>query len=1156
MNRRPNGRLALLSGLVLLASLIPAPALSASMRSATADQTATAASPVHAAAKLRNDLAALVAGDAVLDSRIPKLVAGYRTGEIPFFVYLSEANTGARRAALQDLGARVLRSYHSVPALALAASPVNVLRIAGMSWVSWLAPVEVVVKLDGTESYGDQTRGTPGDLGAPAQWDAGITGQGVRIAILDTGVDAAHPDLNDQDFRSWSTPLDPPKVIDQRTFLGGAACVPVVGVQDGSGHGTHVAGIAAGTGAGTPLADDNGRYAGIAPDAELVVGKVLTDAGAGLNSDLITAMEWAATPASEAPPGGCGAGAQIVNMSLGSEVRPVRLNSGSDFDMVSIALNRLAVRYGTLFVASNGNQGPFIGSQLESPGAASQALSVGATAKDYDLNHDDTYSGDNCAGYMHPSTPPSFADNTCNDGPGTQPSSLSSLSSRGPSGDLWLRPDITAPGYYIVSAQSSTGTGIAGADINLNTRGDPLYATASGTSMAAPGASGSAALLLEAYRNAHGNLPSGASGTGALAKAPMYAIVRAALMNNAGSDLFEARLTAKTDLATIPNCLAPLYQVPFICDFINVFPQAGQSTVYEVRNGPSDPYVGPLGEGAGKVRINPALQALRSGVVIYSAGSGSGLDAGTGSRDFQGTWQVGAVNAGTPQTQRFVLHSAPGTPKINVTFAFSGGNPSDGSRAIPTTGAGAWSVVLPGATSVPAGGDAIVSFRLTIPASTAPGVYTGVVSVTTSQGATLRVPVFAAVAMHDPDPAEGNASGPQAAASLSDVFAKSDTLWPSVIGSAGTGAGSDWNVYAVELAAGLSEARFSVYDSATDTETYDLYVYDSNLDLISSTHPFLPPNDASGATDVNAYNSRPGSTAATPQTLSLVTPAAGRHYVVVNRAVKGRPGPQPAGTFGAFRLTLDEIREPTDPRPSQLAYEGDFIWTAGSPVRLAARLTDPAGSSTGVPIAGRDVTFTTDGPLTCDGGPCTATTDYQGIAQLPTDAISLAPGIHEVHVAFTGDGAWLPSAGDAFVLVVGAGTDPPPPPGGNSAGKVTAGGWFVPNGASPSPQQRVHFSFHATSPGGPLAPTGELRYRHDAFPLELTLFAWTSMVINGDEVTLSGTADPGDGTTVIFFLTTTDLGEPGKGADTIRLRVPDRGYDRSGTLGGGNIQLH
>jgi len=120
---------------------------------------------------------------------------------------------------------------------------------------------------------------------------------------------------------------------------------------------------------------------------------------------------------------------------------------------------------------------------------------------------------------------------------------------------------------------------------------------------------------------------------------------------------------------------------------------------------------------------------------------------------------------------------------------------------------------------------------------------------------------------------------------------------------------------------------------------------------------------------------------------------------------------------------------------------------------------------------------------------------------------------------------------------------------------VTAGGWFLPgNATSTAPSQRIHFAFHATSPGG-VAPTGELRYRDVPGGLELTLVAWTTMLVDGDTVTLTGTGRNAAGDAA-FILTVTDAGEPGKGVDTIQLQVPDHGYDRSGTVGGGDIQLH
>lgn len=851
-----------------------------------------AATSRAAPANVSSRLDALVSGAVAPDERMARLVPGYRRGELAYFVVLGEPKTVGHRDALVRAGARIVREYRELDAFAVASRPDAVGRIAALPGVSALVPVDVIETE--AEAEVDQSRATTADVGAPALWNQGVTGAGIRIAVLDTGLDATHPDLDDRDFRNWSSLLNPPKVVDARSFLGGA-CAPIVGATDGHGHGTHVAGIATGTGEGTPAATDNGRYAGIAPGAELAVGKVLTDAGAGLNSDLLAAMEWAATPAGSSS---CSIGAHVVNLSLGSESRPVRLNTGSDIDLVSVMLNRLAVRYGTVFVAAAGNSGPFIGSVLETPGAAAQALSVAASAKDYDLNHDDSLSGDTCAGYQHPPSP----GNDCSLGVGTQPASLGSFSSRGPAGDLWLRPDLSAPGYNIVSAQAATGAALAQNDLNRGTRGDPLYATATGTSMAAPATSGAVALLLQAYRDRYGTLPAGSAGlTGVTARS--HALVRAALMNTAGSGQYEARWILSTDLATALDC--PPELDPILVDFCSLAAQIGailgNQILYEVRNRAADPYVGPLGEGAGKLNLGRALTALRDGVVVYSAASGSGVDAGTGPKDLQGSWQIGPTTAGASVTQSFVVHVAPGAPRAQVRFSFTPGNPSDGSQAI-VVGKNAWSVGLPSTTNVSPGSDAVVKLTAKVPANAAPGNYTGTVVATVSNGQVLRIPVFASVALHDTNAAAGLGGAQATIVSAADVFAKSDTIWPSAAGAAGTGAGSDWLVYAVELGSGLREARFRVHDAAAGDETYDLYVYGSDYNLRASTHPFA----SEGVTDVQANNARGPSTSASPQTLTLQSPAAGRYYVAVSRARVGSlPG---SGDFGGYVLALDELR--------------------------------------------------------------------------------------------------------------------------------------------------------------------------------------------------------------------------------------------------------
>src|SRR5690606_24210686 len=107
--------------------------------------------------------------------------------------------------------------------------------------------------LDGrVEGYGelDPATGVP-QTGADEVWDAGYTGDGVTVAVLDTGIDAAHPDLAD-------------RIVDSADFTGGE------GPADNDGHGTHVASTIAGTGDAS-----DGTRAGMAPDADLLIGKVL-----------------------------------------------------------------------------------------------------------------------------------------------------------------------------------------------------------------------------------------------------------------------------------------------------------------------------------------------------------------------------------------------------------------------------------------------------------------------------------------------------------------------------------------------------------------------------------------------------------------------------------------------------------------------------------------------------------------------------------------------------------------------------------------------------------------------------------------------------------------------------------------------------------------
>lgn len=173
-------------------------------------------------------------------------------------------------------------------------------------------------------------------IGTPAAWEAGLTGKGVKVAVLDTGVDLTHPDLKD-------------RVSETKSFIEGQE------VADRNGHGTHVSSTVGGSGAAS-----DGKEKGVAPGATLAVGKVLNNQGSGSESQIIAGMEWAAKDVH----------AKIVSMSLGS-------SQGSDgTDPMAQAVNTLSKDTGALFVIAAGNA--YSPGTIGSPGAADSALTIGA----------------------------------------------------------------------------------------------------------------------------------------------------------------------------------------------------------------------------------------------------------------------------------------------------------------------------------------------------------------------------------------------------------------------------------------------------------------------------------------------------------------------------------------------------------------------------------------------------------------------------------------------------------------------------------------------------------------------------------------------------------------------------------------------------------
>ena len=184
-------------------------------------------------------------------------------------------------------------------------------------------------------------------IGAPTAW-AATTGAGVRIGIVDTGVDLAHEDLAG-------------KVVAHTSCIGanGDATRCTGSGQDEQGHGTHVSGIAA------AVRDNHVGIAGVAPDAELVVAKVLGAAGSGTTEDINAGIRWVVDH-----------GARVVNLSLGdpnyliTSVNGTPLSEGIEY----------AWSHGAIPVVASGNTNPAgLGVLGSSDYGSLNAIIVGAT---------------------------------------------------------------------------------------------------------------------------------------------------------------------------------------------------------------------------------------------------------------------------------------------------------------------------------------------------------------------------------------------------------------------------------------------------------------------------------------------------------------------------------------------------------------------------------------------------------------------------------------------------------------------------------------------------------------------------------------------------------------------------------------------------------
>ncbi|MFQ5593976.1 MAG: S8 family peptidase [Anaerolineae bacterium] len=227
--------------------------------------------------------------------------------------------------------------YSLLPAIAIEATAVQIEQMTDNPTVDRIWPdLPVHTMLDVSAPI----------VRAPLVWDAGFTGQGVTIAVVDTGIDIQHPDFEG-------------RIADATDYTG-------QGADDNNGHGTHVASTAAGSGAAS-----DGKYRGVAPEATIIAAKVLRGDGSGSQSDVMAGIEWAVQK-----------GAQVINLSLGGPPTPC---DGTD------ALSELvdaAVDAGVVMCVAAGNSGPGR-STVGSPGCARKVVTVGATVSDPSTDYDE-----------------------------------------------------------------------------------------------------------------------------------------------------------------------------------------------------------------------------------------------------------------------------------------------------------------------------------------------------------------------------------------------------------------------------------------------------------------------------------------------------------------------------------------------------------------------------------------------------------------------------------------------------------------------------------------------------------------------------------------------------------------------------------------------
>ena len=396
-----------------------------------------------------------------IDDRMDHLIIN---GEnVAVILMFSAKTTDKHVKEIEELGLEVTHIYKYIDAIRIDYVPSEIIQdltlVSDLKLVEWQVPVYPMldtavkaVKVRDSDEY------------SPVVWDKGLYGEGINVAVLDTGVDNEH-----ETFGVYG---------DQgvRRFIAGMNCdggcptdengnYQFTTVEDSSedpddfdGHGTHVASTVLGMGGDD---DENGDgevdYLGVAPGARLIDMKVMADWGSGSAADINEAIEACIDNVNTdwENDGEKNNGIHIMSMSLGT-------TSDSDGTDSQSQLVNQANAAGIAVIIAMGNDGD---EEVPSPAAADWSIAVGSMDNMENVNRND----DDLASYSNYGPRQSDGDN-----------------------DRWdeLKPSVVAPGSNIRAAAGHSN--LFG---DSNAQG---WSTKSGTSMATPIVAGLAALLLEA----------------------------------------------------------------------------------------------------------------------------------------------------------------------------------------------------------------------------------------------------------------------------------------------------------------------------------------------------------------------------------------------------------------------------------------------------------------------------------------------------------------------------------------------------------------------------------------------------------------------------------------------------------------------------------